>query len=720
MRRMILVVALVSIAGLITWRMFERRADPEAAADDRFAPIRLTPDAAGPLDCERLSYPCTWAEVAPAVFTRSVEIGDEALDRLGRDGLDAAHRWLSGVPGMAEVLAGTHVLYFRLEGGRPVWVRSILPAVESARAPAISDAVPARYVVGEDRNSDEKVNQRDGRRVLILDPLTSGHPLVPSELNAPVAGPQVAELFRRSPAYRNGIDLRMNEAANVDAFARWDEYDVVHAAAESNLAHADEGPGRRFALTTGEWIPLDQAVRERDIWGRRGIELMSCCAGLERPERGILLLVSLDFFRDVYPAGLDRTIVFLDNSRTLYLPLARALVAAGSRSSTLFAWQGDRRAAEGAAARAAVYQLMMGEGLSALQTNLRLADRIQTTGNTPLASAAGGILRHVLDRDNARAREIVTLLREDGAPLLEDTELEGLVDGALGDGKEDFLSVTARIEGMVDPEVGALVGGVRVIDLQARMNSLSDDALHTQIWLEFDGRPITDPRGIFQEPRDGDVVTVRFDRVPLGQDLRRDRRYELEAVVELPRENGEDGESRYSVMLGRGYYVDVQYGGQVTGSYAGETDPPAILRVFTSDETPRGQCAIALEIESDAGDYGVLGGLLPAPIRAGTYLVRDSRPQANATVLPDSVGLQVRPACALIEPECERGWRTANSIGGRFQLDRVAATSAAGSFAIDVEGGGITRRYVVSGRFYVPLRNLAGGQLPPTHPCRPR
>ena len=515
-RRMSVVVALALLGGVTAWYVLGSRAGPADPVDARFAPIRIEPEVAPEFECTRLGYPCTWAEVAPAVFTRSLELSDEALDRLARDGSEATRGWLTALPGMAEVLDGPDVLYVRLVDGRPVWVRSSLPA-DTAHAAAISDAVPARYVVGKDRNADGKVNQRDARRVLILDALTYGHPAMPPGLRSPdsVVGLQVAELFRFAPAYADNVDVRVNEAASVETFARWGEYDVIHVAGTTNETHADKGPQKRFAIATGEWIPFDQAVEHRVAWERQGIELVSCCADTPEPERGIILAVSIDFFRDAYPAGLERALVFFNTSRTLYLPLLEVLGSRGNRRSAFFAWQGDSTLSAGMAAARAVYQLTVGDGLSVKQANQRLGLQLGSAGATPLLNDKGGVLRVVWGVDNLRVREIVTLLGSDGVPILDDAEPEGLIAGALGDGREDFLSVTARIDGMAGGGSDTLPGGIPFHHAGSSM--LGPDALHTQIWLEFDGRPITDPRGIFQEPRDGDVVTVRFDRVPLRQ-----------------------------------------------------------------------------------------------------------------------------------------------------------------------------------------------------------
>jgi hypothetical protein len=164
--------------------------------------------------------------------------------------------------------------------------------------------------------------------------------------------------------------------------------------------------------------------------------------------------------------------------------------------------------------------------------------------------------------------------------------------------------------------------------------------------------------------------------------------------------------------------LQVEYAGQLTGSWVFPKTHRTMLRVFTSTDLPAGACGIVLEMSSETEDYAILGGLLLGPLRAGSFAVRDARPQANAGMQVDSVGLQVKPACARIEPECQHGLPRDASTGGRFQIDRITPRSAAGSFDIDVETE--KRRYRVYGSFALPLGNVVGMRLADKHPCLPR
>jgi hypothetical protein len=192
---------------------------------------------AQPLDCEQQGYPCSWAEVDPAVAERSRVVGEEGLDRVLDESPTETVGWLRSQEDVAEAgaTADSAALWFRMEGGRRVYIEGRTPApLDVTPMPAANDSGPpsggapniagegrtgadlrraglldvfmsafpssafprrsssarsevggnavvgpkgpparvrVRGVAGRDRNQDSEVDQRDQRRALVLDPL---------------------------------------------------------------------------------------------------------------------------------------------------------------------------------------------------------------------------------------------------------------------------------------------------------------------------------------------------------------------------------------------------------------------------------------------------------------------------------------------------------------------------------------------------------------------
>ena len=143
--------------------------------------------------CEEDGFPCTWEEVPLDVAEKTLDLAEVALDRFTGTAAELA-AWLAGQPGVVDATAVEEaVVRLRMEGGRPVFIEShsaqeagedlvrgagffdaTRPApLHGSLFPPLSTWFPAAPlgVTGRDRNSDQRVNQRDQRKALVLDPM---------------------------------------------------------------------------------------------------------------------------------------------------------------------------------------------------------------------------------------------------------------------------------------------------------------------------------------------------------------------------------------------------------------------------------------------------------------------------------------------------------------------------------------------------------------------
>lgn len=139
--------------------------------------------------CERQGYPCRLSEVAQDVLTQSQAVLEAVADRANQgETLPDIATDLRDEPGMAEAAASDSTLRFRLEGGMPMsyhlvnelaqtsttslqlsnqsrTARQSLPFKQAKQAETLNNPV------GQDRNGDGVVNQKDPRQVLLVAPL---------------------------------------------------------------------------------------------------------------------------------------------------------------------------------------------------------------------------------------------------------------------------------------------------------------------------------------------------------------------------------------------------------------------------------------------------------------------------------------------------------------------------------------------------------------------
>lgn len=386
-------------------------------------------DASAALDCERLDYPCAWSQVAAAVAADSDARGDALYARLaGGESTAAAATWLKAQGPLAELQVDADKLRFRLPGGRPVWV--VRPGVlEAARTgagvpePAASRRKAARVIRAGSAS----------RRALVLAPyryegehMSAG--TVPGQLEA-------------MPDYAGNVTVHQNTAvtdtqAGVEDFARFADYDVVHV--------ATHGVDLCFDLQTGAPLnPCKIAILARmsnnpvvDLAqaSRIGVELIKFEPGSSS------LGVTADFFRAVYPLGLNDKLIYFDACLGADMALMGAL---GGGSGVYLGWTGLVRSGVAQSVSSRLYA-MLADGLPVQQA-------LEQLGYARVQDAVTELLDN---RRDLRIRDIIEVSdASSGAPLA-----EGGVDASKrpGDGEPDTLHLDIDLAGLQADQLDGL------------------------------------------------------------------------------------------------------------------------------------------------------------------------------------------------------------------------------------------------------------------------
>jgi hypothetical protein len=633
---------------------------PEDAAEREAAAA----EAAIDWPCEAKGYPCTWEEVSAEATERTFALADQALDRFEPGGARELVDWLEAQPGVVE--AGEEdptVVWFRVEGGRQIFVQGPLPPtgierVEGRAGTASSELHPDVHlastgglliegfdalssmlrssrlsepgllagVTGRDRNVDRRVNQRDQRKAIILEPMDwefcyeslegqydrlIGEPGIDKrrvdrlkrensrtiesicdgkgETSALKGlgtaatpylseGAAVRDVLEEMPAYAGHVTLLRDEQVNVAVLGRLKEYDVVHFNTH----------GSRRSVTLGTSVDWSGRGRVRGAPARRrGLSAIVFKAGKHGPRRRSWS-ADQNFFRSLHPRGLDRTLIFLSSCSGLghpdkkTPPLANALLG---KESMLVGW-GVTIGLQKAQQTAVSFYLHLAEGWSGKEAIRRIPDAYgspvfadEPARREDITPAQADMIRMTYPRGG-----VDEYMAEYGP----EGELKrGAVFGSRGGDMRirevtrllhppSPLSAPGQRRPLVDGDdleflvVGELGDDVRdQIRVSVEVERIRDEERgSTSVQLELDGRKIGKPKTLSEGMQvEEEIYRLDFEDVPVEKDLKPEEEYELEAVVSLP----EGGESRYAAKLkGEECPVVIQgdFEGQLGGGHA--------------------------------------------------------------------------------------------------------------------------------------------------------
>jgi hypothetical protein len=625
----------------------EQAPAPEDAAEWKTEPA----EAAVDWPCEAKGYPCTWEEVSAETAERTFALADQALDRFQPGNEAELVAWLEAQPDVAEaVKEAPTVVWFRLEEGAPVYVHlhgvppssTIEPSRDTSLRPeprlVLASAghwieLPERLislmrrprpaavalpgVTGRDRTNDRRVNQRDIRKALVLDPMrwetcveelrrlgyvgrahtrftgAEGAKLERlyrerrQAVNAVCTGergweyltlvdqrqgvdtrpqdvpPSEGEAIRRqledTRGYRGNVRLLTDEEVDLSAFEGWQDYDVIHVSSHGTQSSVTVGSN----LSWSGKGPLTGTQARR-----RGLQpWVSTTWNMKDAPKKRVWGANARFFRALYPRGLDRTLIFLNscsgggNPRSSETPpLAAALL--GSKSM-LIGWGSTTEVVASERAAIAFFFFMM-EGWSGTEALKRIpetyGDLVSGSRQKKGASEIQRSGEYLTWRgSDMRIREVTRLLYPpglsgpSGQAIHDGDPVDDLLIGELEDGVADELRMAVEVEAILD-----------------------DERMLTFVHLELDGKLIGSSKDLMGAERIGSGWRLNFDRVPVGKDLEAEKDYELEAVVRLP----EGGESRYAAILStRACYWELELessprAGRYSGNVATLMAPP--------------------------------------------------------------------------------------------------------------------------------------------------
>lgn len=495
------------------------------------------------LDCEVAGYPCSLSEVPPDVLNASVQALQDAHDALQAGDLSDARSVLEARADLAVVDSGEHSLRFRLVGGGPVFLYDTSGVTSPPPANGLRSAGrDTNFVVGEDTNGDDKVNNRDHKRALVMAPyLWQFSPWDES--------PLLAERLGSLPPYEGNVTYVGNpnegdQNLSLANWQNWDQYDAIFVSTHG--ARTQRRGNDVVMIYTGVETDLMLSLDTTGAWigGLSDSDLGQSNAVVE-------YVLTTDFFRSAYGGGLDDAFVSFSACETGAGGAADLARAVGGDDLVMMGWTESVPSSIAFKALGALSE-SMGLGIRAEEALDRLREEgidrgVNSDGVTAIYTrfAPGG--------GDQRLIEVPTLLYETGDALVDGADLSDQLDGLAGDGVVDALTLRTRLAGVEE--------GTR-------------DSYRVR--YEMDGQPVGDSDGY------GLTLATRLDRntveVVHELDLERDAPtdpVELEAIVDLP----EDEESRYAarVDLGSDCGWTMSFAGPDHGG-AYEGDMGAVLR----------------------------------------------------------------------------------------------------------------------------------------------
>lgn len=428
----------------------------EAGADAATPP----PVAGSALECERLAYPCTWAQVDRSLVERSDELARALRERLDA-GMPTAEAvaWLRTQATLAEVQFDADKVRFRLPGSRAAWaaragsMSQTLPPQAVAKTAPSAQTAPAPSVAGARRAAASAARlaptMKDGAEVRLQSVIRPGAAKRSALVLAPAAhehqylsADRIAEILDAMPDYSGNVTLLQNLTTQevnvtVDSFRDWNDHDVIFVVSHGGELCWDPDTGASYRTCKGairaqrSTHPVIDAIESTNV----GVELL-------RYQDHANLLVTEDFFRHHYPQGLNNKLVYIVACYSWNPGLVSAIQGS---TGVYVGWEDQVVSSHGQWVAERTFE-WLAAGVDIKEAMAMLGDQI---------ASPGGALLHASDR-RMRIRDLITV--HDAYTSLKLTDDSGIEVGMRpGDGQPDHALLEVTIDGIRPENADAYV-----------------------------------------------------------------------------------------------------------------------------------------------------------------------------------------------------------------------------------------------------------------------
>lgn len=606
------------------------------------------------LDCERLGYPCSLSEMPDNIYQATKDALNGVYEVRDNGTMNDVLTYLKKLPNMAEAELIDNAIRFRLEGGTPTFFLDISteasPQEISIGFKQDDDIPTSNSIVGEDQNNDNKINNRDHRRGLVLAPYRwQFHPNDESRL--------IRDRLYFTPGYLGNVDYEENlnslfdKKITLDHFYHWDNYDTIFIA-----THGKEycwlinfGRTRKCGVIISTGVLVDEVDNSTSTGPTStGAYLHGLYedTDTEASDRFFVYMLTTDFFRAAYPSGLDNTLLvfsacqagsdFGDDGAD---DVTKIL---GGKNFVMMGWSDFVPSPiAGAASLLVMDALKLGLAAKKALNKVKEQNISPWTYFSPekQKEITTEFIHFAPKGGDQRIREIIALVDDNG--LLQDGQglLADRINGT------DHLDLTVKVDGV-----------------------LPDEKNDYKVWIELDGESLGESKTLSNAQQvDEYSYNLSFDDLDTGRII--DSEVNLEAIVELP----EGGESRYEVMV---QAVSCYFNAKVSEDASGEWNGPA--RFFNGID---GEVTIILN-EGTSEDFGAYISAT-TDLNANGNIINGDYPVAYTSVEQDDVFL------AVYDP----GWpdTDCDQCGGIFRVSNstyseYGTSSISGEFNVTLPG----------------------------------
>ena len=429
-------LAALTIAALLVTACSPTSAGAPTPSDQP-APRQAPPGLA----CEAPAYPCTDAEVDPAVAERSHKLAtDAAAQMLDGASFETAAAAIKAEPGIAEISADSDSIRFRLEGGRPIWVLPKPDGAATAERPSAAGALraPSRGTTLAARPGAPRMAPLAApRRIVGTDPnAKKAVVLAPYAFNpSGGAAADVAGILRRTRGYANNVTYLANETAQaanvqVNSFAHLAGNDVIFIDTPSGMICDHDKPDECRGVLAAQELYGPDAYK--DTLHEQGLERIFWREG------GEAIGLSGYFFWTYYPNGIDDALIFVGGPDIDTPDPIQYIIGS---SSEIYWWSGQRDSAAAAEAMTSYVARLADTGRATSSVYQEMKSQLKVDGATWNAATPKGVELAM------RIREVVTILDPaTGKPLQNGATIA--VDGELGDGQPDLVPFLVQVDGL--------------------------------------------------------------------------------------------------------------------------------------------------------------------------------------------------------------------------------------------------------------------------------